>query len=122
VALAYTPDCRWRNRTEFPSGRTEIEAFWVRKWRRELDYRLIKKLWGFRENRMAVRFACEYYDDNGRWFRADGKENWQFNAAGLMEVRFASINEHPIAETERKFHWVLSRRSDNHSGLTELGL
>jgi nuclear transport factor 2 (NTF2) superfamily protein len=122
VALAYTPDCQWRNRTEFPSGRTEIQAFLVRKWRRELDYRLIKELWGFRGNRMAVRFAYEYHDDNGQWFRAYGNENWQFNAAGLMEVRFASINEHPIAETERKFHWVLGRRPDDHPGLTELGL
>jgi nuclear transport factor 2 (NTF2) superfamily protein len=122
VVLAYTPDCQWRNRTEFPSGRTEIQAFLVRKWRRELDYRLIKELWGFRGNRMAVRFAYEYHDDNGQWFRAYGNENWQFNAAGLMEVRFASINEHPIAETERKFHWVLGRRPDDHPGLTELGL
>jgi nuclear transport factor 2 (NTF2) superfamily protein len=122
VVLAYTPDCQWRNRTEFPSGRTEIEAFLVRKWRRELDYRLIKELWGFRGNRMAVRFAYEYHDDSGQWFRAYGNENWQFNAAGLMEVRFASINEHPIAETERKFHWVLGRRPDDHPGLTELGL
>jgi len=109
VVLAYTTDCRWRNRTEFPSGRIEIEAFLVRKWRRELDYRLIKELWGFRGNRMAVRFAYEYHDDNGQWFRAYGNENWQFNAAGLMEVRFASINEHPIAETERKFRWPLGR-------------
>ena len=122
VVLAYTSDCRWRNRTEFPSGHTEIEAFLDRKWRRELDYRLIKEVWGFRGNRMAVRFAYEYHDDNGRWFRAYGNENWQFNAAGLMEVRFASINEHPIAETERKFHWVLGRRPDDHPGLTELGL
>ncbi len=122
VALAYTPDCHWRNRTEFPSGRTEIEAFLVRKWRRELDYRLIKELWGFRGNRMAVRFAYEYHDDGGQWFRAYGNENWQFNAAGLMEVRFASINEHPIAETERKFHWMLGRRPEDHPGLTELGL
>jgi nuclear transport factor 2 (NTF2) superfamily protein len=122
VVLAYTTDCRWRNRTEFPSGRIEIEAFLVRKWRRELDYRLIKELWGFRGNRMAVRFAYEYHDDSGQWFRAYGNENWQFNAAGLMEVRFASINEHPIAETERKFHWVLGRRPDDHPGLTELGL
>ena len=122
VVLAYTPDCQWRNRTEFPSGRTEIEAFLVRKWRRELDYRLIKELWGFRGNRMAVRFAYEYHDDNGQWFRAYGNKNWQFNAAGLMEVRFASIDEHPIAETERKFHWVLGRRPDDHPGLTELGL
>jgi nuclear transport factor 2 (NTF2) superfamily protein len=122
VVLAYTTDCRWRNRTEFPSGRIEIEAFLVRKWRRELNYRLIKELWGFRGNRMAVRFAYEYHDDSGQWFRAYGNENWQFNVAGLMEVRFASINEHPIAETERKFHWVLGRRPDDHPGLTELGL
>ena len=122
VVLAYTTDCRWRNRTEFPSGRIEIEAFLLRKWRRELDYRLIKELWGFRGNRMAVRFAYEYHDDSGQWFRAYGNENWQFNAAGLMEVRFASINEHPIAETERKFHWVLGRRPNDHPGLTELGL
>ena len=122
VVLAYTTYCRWRNRTEFPSGRIEIEAFLVRKWRRELDYRLIKELWGFRGSRMAVRFAYEYHDDSGQWFRAYGNENWQFDAAGLMEVRFASINEHPIAETERKFHWVLGRRPDDHPGLTELGL
>ena len=122
VVLAYTTDYRWRNRTEFPSGRIEIEAFLVRKWRRELDYRLIKELWGFRGNRMAVRFAYEYHDDSGQWFRAYGNENWQFNAAGLMEVRFASINEHPIAETKRKFHWVLGRQPDDHPGLTELGL
>jgi nuclear transport factor 2 (NTF2) superfamily protein len=122
VALAYTPGCRWRNRTEFPSGRTEIEAFLVRKWQRELDYRLIKELWGFRGNRMAVRFCYEYHNDSGQWFRAYGNENWQFNAAGLMELRFASINEQPIAEAERKFHWMLGRRPDDHPGLTELGL
>ena len=122
VVVAYTTDCRWRNRTEFPSGRIEIEAFLVRKWRRELNYRLIKELWGFRGNRMAVRFAYEYHDDSGQWFRAYGNENWQFNVAGLMDVRFASINEHPIAETERKFRWVLGRRPDDHPGLTELGL
>ena len=122
VVLAYTTDCRWRNRIEFPSGRIEIGAFLVRKWRRELNYRLIKELWDFRGNRMAVRFSYEYHDDSGQWFRAYGNENWQFDAAGLMEVRFASINEHPIAETERKFHWVLGRRPDDHPGLTELGL
>ncbi len=122
VVLAYTADCRWRNRTEFPCGRREIEAFLVRKWRRELDYRLIKELWGFRENRMAVRFAYEYHDDSGQWFRAYGNENWQFDAAGLMELRFASINEHLISEAERKFHWSLGRRPDDHSGLTDLGL
>lgn len=121
VALAYTPDSQWRNRAEFPCGRTEIEAFLTRKWRRELDYRLIKELWAFAGNRIAVRFAYEYHDDSGQWFRAYGNENWQFNAEGLMKLRFASINEHPIAAAERKFHWPLGRRPDNHPGLTELG-
>lgn len=122
VALAYTPDSRWRNRTEFPVGRAEIEAFLTRKWRRELDYRLIKELWGFRNNRIAVRFAYEYRDDSGHWFRAYGNENWQFDAEGYMELRFASINEMPIADAERKFHWPLGRRPDDHPGLSELGL
>jgi nuclear transport factor 2 (NTF2) superfamily protein len=122
VALAYTPDSRWRNRTEFPVGRTEIEAFLTRKWRRELDYRLIKELWGFRENRIAVRFAYEYRDDSGHWFRAYGNENWQFDQDGYMELRFASINEMPIAESDRKFHWPLGRRPDDHPGLSDLGL
>lgn len=122
VALAYTPDSRWRNRTEFPVGRAEIEAFLTRKWRRELDYRLIKELWGFRLNRIAVRFAYEYRDDSGHWFRAYGNENWQFDADGYMELRFASINEMPIAENERKFHWPLGRRPDDHPGLSDLGL
>ncbi len=122
VALAYTPDSRWRNRTEFPVGRAEIEAFLTRKWRRELDYRLIKELWGFRNNRIAVRFAYEYRDDSGHWFRAYGNENWQFDAEGYMELRFASINEMPIAEAERKFHWPLGRRPDDHPGLSDLGL
>lgn len=122
VVLAYTLDCRWRNRAEFPCGRKEIEAFLVRKWRRELDYRLIKELWGFRGNRIAVRFAYEYRDDSGQWFRAYGNENWQFNAEGLMELRFASINEHPIGEAERKFHWPLGPRPGDHPGLTDLGL
>nr|WP_295745582.1 nuclear transport factor 2 family protein [uncultured Acidocella sp.] len=121
VALAYTPDSQWRNRAEFPCDRTEIEAFLTRKWRRELDYRLIKELWAFAGNRIAVRFAYEYHDDSGQWFRAYGNENWQFNAEGLMKLRFASINEHPIAAAERKFHWPLGRRPDNHPGLTELG-
>lgn len=121
VALAYTPDSQWRNRAEFPCGRTEIEAFLTRKWRRELDYRLIKELLAFAGNRIAVRFAYEYHDDSGQWFRAYGNENWQFNAEGLMKLRFASINEHPIAAAERKFHWPLGRRPDNHPGLTELG-
>lgn len=121
VALAYTPDSQWRNRAEFPRGRTEIEAFLARKWARELDYRLIKELWAFSGNRIAVRFAYEYHDDSGQWFRAYGNENWQFDADGLMELRFASINEHPIAAAERKFHWPLGRRPDDHPGLTELG-
>jgi nuclear transport factor 2 (NTF2) superfamily protein len=121
VALAYTPDCRWRNRAEFPVGRAEIEAFLTRKWNRELDYRLIKELWAHSGNRIAVRFAYEFHDDSGQWFRAYGNENWQFDADGLMELRLASINEHPIAETDRKFHWPLGRRPDDHPGLSEFG-
>ena len=121
-ALAYTPDSRWRNRVEFPRGRTQIEAFLTRKWARELDYRLIKELWTFAGDRIAVRFAYEYHDDSGQWFRAYGNENWQFDAAGLMELRFASINEHPITETERKFRWPLGRRPDDHPSLSDLGL
>ena len=122
VALAYTPDSKWRNRAEFINGRAEIEAFLTRKWARELDYRLIKEVWTFGENRIAVRFAYEYHDDSGNWFRAYGNENWQFDAEGYMEVRIASINEHPIAEEERKLHWPLGRRPDDHPGLSELGL
>jgi len=122
VALAYTPDSRWRNRAEFINGRAGIEAFLTRKWARELDYRLIKEVWTFAENRIAVRFAYEYHDDSGTWFRAYGNENWQFDAEGSMEVRIASINEHPITEAERKFHWPLGRRPDDHPGLSELGL
>lgn len=122
VALAYTPDCHWRNRAEFPVGRAEIEAFLTRKWRRELDYRLIKELWAYTGNRIAVRFAYEYRDDSGQWFRAYGNENWQFAEDGLMELRLASINEHPIAQAERKFHWPLGRRPEDHASLRELGL
>ncbi len=122
VALAYTLDSRWRNRAEFPCGRAQIEAFLTRKWARELDYRLIKELWTFAGNRIAVRFAYEYHDDSGQWFRAYGSENWQFDAAGLMEVRFSSINEHTISETERKFRWPLGRRPDDHPSLSDLGL
>jgi nuclear transport factor 2 (NTF2) superfamily protein len=122
VALAYTLDSRWRNRVEFPRGRQEIEALLVRKWSRELDYRLIKELWAFHGNRIAVRFAYEYHDDSGLWFRAYGNENWQFDADGLMETRFASINECPITEAERKFRWALGRRPDGHAGLSDLGL
>jgi nuclear transport factor 2 (NTF2) superfamily protein len=122
VALAYTPDCRWRNRVEFPQGREEIEAFLTRKWSREREYRLIKELWTFSGNRIAVRFAYEYHDDSGQWFRAYGNENWQFDRDGLMELRIASINEHPIAEPDRKFRWTIGRRPDDHPGLSDLGL
>lgn len=122
VTLAYTPESQWRNRAEFPRGRAEIEAFLIRKWSRELDYRLIKELWTFAGNRIAVRFAYEYHDDSGQWFRAYGNENWAFNTDGLMALRFASINEHPIAEADRKFHWPLGRRPDDHPGLSNLGL
>jgi len=121
VALAYTPDSRWRNRAEFVNGRAEIEAFLTRKWTRELDYRLVKEVWAHDGNRIAVRFAYEFHDDSGQWFRAYGNENWQFNAEGLMELRLASINEHPIAEADRKFHWPLGRRPDNHPGLSDMG-
>jgi nuclear transport factor 2 (NTF2) superfamily protein len=122
VALAYTEDSRWRNRAEFVEGRTEIEAFLTRKWRRELDYRLIKELWAFAGNRIAVRFAYEYHDDSGNWFRAYGNENWEFDEDGLMRVRFASINDLPIGVGERKFFWALGRRPDEHAGLSALGL
>ena len=122
VALAYTLNSRWRNRTEFLTGRDAIEAFLARKWARELDYRLIKDVWTHAGNRIAVRFAYEYHDDSGTWFRAYGNENWQFDAAGLMERRMASINEHPITEADRKFHWPLGRRPDDHPGLSLLGL
>ena len=122
VALAYTPDSQWRNRAEFLTGRAEIEAFLARKWARELDYRLIKELWAFRDDRIAVRFAYEWRDDSGHWFRSYGNENWEFDARGLMRRRIASINDLPIAEAERKFHWPLGRRPDDHAGLGELGL
>ena len=122
VALAYTPDSKWRNRAEFISGREEIEAFLNRKWARELDYHLIKEVWAHADNRIAVRFAYEYRDDSGHFFRAYGNENWQFDADGLMERRIASINEHSITEADRKFRWPLGRRPDDHPGLSELGL
>lgn len=122
VALAYTEDSRWRNRAEFINGRAAIEAFLTRKWARELDYRLIKELWTFAGNRIAVRFAYEFHDDSGTWFRAYGNENWEFDADGLMRRRIASINEHPIAEAQRKFHWPLGRRPDDHPELSTLGL
>ena len=121
VALAYTADSAWRNRAEFITGRDEIVGFLTRKWKRELDYRLIKELWTFAGNRIAVRFAYEFRDDSGSWFRAYGNENWEFDADGLMRRRIASINEHPIAEADRKFHWPLGRRPDDHPGLSELG-
>jgi nuclear transport factor 2 (NTF2) superfamily protein len=122
VALAYSPDTSWRNRSEFVTGRDEVVAFLERKWARELDYRLIKELWAFREDRIAVRFAYEYHDDSGNWFRAYGNENWAFDEQGLMRHRFASINDLPIAESERLFHWTLGPRPEGHPGLSELGL
>lgn len=122
VALAYTPDSRWRNRAEFVTGRAEIEAFLARKWHRELDYRLIKELWAWQTNRIAVRFAYEWRDDSGSWTRSYGNENWEFDEEGLMRSRFASINDLRISEEERLFRWPLGRRPDEHPGLTELGL
>jgi len=122
VALAYTEDTHWRNRAEFPRGRAEVEAFLSRKWTRELDYRLIKELWAFAGNRIAVRYAYEYRDDSGHWFRAYGNENWEFADDGLMHRRFASINELPIAESDRKFRWPLGPRPDDHPGLSDLDL
>jgi nuclear transport factor 2 (NTF2) superfamily protein len=119
VALAYSPATRWRNRAEFARGRSEVEQLLCRKWQRELDYRLIKELWAFCGHRIAVRFAYEYHDDAGNWFRAYGNENWEFAADGLMMHRHASINEHPIAERERQFFWPLGRRPDDHPGLTD---
>lgn len=121
VALAYAPNSQWRNRAEFLNGRAAIEAFLTRKWTRELDYRLIKELWTFAGTRIAVRFAYEYHDDSGNWFRAYGNENWEFDADGLMRRRLASINEQPIAEQDRKFHWPLGRRPDGHPGLSDFG-
>ena len=122
VSLAYTVDSQWRNRVEFLDGRDEIRAFLTRKWSKELDYRLIKELWGFRENRMAVRFAYEWHDDSGQWFRSYGNELWEFDEHGLMRRRIASINDLPIAEAERKYFWPAGRRPDGHPGLSELGL
>jgi nuclear transport factor 2 (NTF2) superfamily protein len=122
VALVYTADTRWRNRAEFPVGRDEVRAFLQRKWERELDYRLIKELWACAGNRIAVRFAYEWHDDSGQWFRSYGNENWEFNDAGFMRVRYASINDRPIRSSERLFHWPLGRRPDDHAGLSDLGL
>jgi uncharacterized protein len=122
VATVYTSDSRWRNRAEFICGTEEIIAFLTRKWARELDYRLIKELWAFEDNRIAVRFAYEWHDDSGNWFRSYGNENWEFDNNGLMGVRHASINDLPISESARKYHWPLGRRPDEHPGLSELGL
>jgi nuclear transport factor 2 (NTF2) superfamily protein len=122
VALAYTADSQWRNRAEFPVGRAEIEQFLIRKWNRELDYRLIKELWAHEGNRIAVRFAYEWRDDAGNWFRSYGNENWEFDDLGLMRRRLASINDRPIAAADRKFHWPLGRRPDDHPSLSDLGL
>jgi nuclear transport factor 2 (NTF2) superfamily protein len=122
VALAYTPDSQWRNRAEFITGRAAIESFLTRKWHRELDYRLIKELWAFNDNRIAVRFAYEWHDDSGTWFRSYGNENWEFDEHGLMRRRIASINDVPIADSDRKFFWPLGRRPDDHPGLNDLGL
>ena len=122
VALAYSEDSRWRNRAEFPVGRAEIVQFLTRKWARELDYRLIKELWAFEGPRIAVRFAYEWRDDSGQWYRSYGNENWEFDDYGLMKKRYASINDLPIAEAGRMYRWPLGRRPDQHPGLSELGL
>ena len=122
VSTAYTVDSVWRNRAEFVSGRSAIVEFLKRKWTRELDYRLIKELWAFHENRIAVRFAYEWHDDSGQWFRSYGNENWEFDGSGLMRRRIASINDLPIREAERQYRWPLGRRPDDHPGLSDLGL
>jgi len=121
VSLAYTPDCHWRNRTEFLQGREQIVGFLTRKWAKELDYRLIKELWGFRDNRMAVRFAYEWHDESGDWFRSYGNELWEFSPRGLMSRRVASINDARIDEGDRKYLWPLGRRPDDHPSLSDLG-
>jgi uncharacterized protein len=122
VAMAYTVDSRWRNRSEFIEGRDAIQAFLTRKWTVELEYRLIKEVWAFRENRIAVRFAYEWHNDSGQWFRSYGNENWEFDEHGLMRLRIASINDLPIAPNERKYHWPQGRRPDDHPSLSALGL
>ena len=122
VVRVYTEDTRWRNRSEFPFGREQVRAFLQRKWARELDYRLIKELWACDGPRIAVRFAYEWRDDSGQWFRSYGNENWEFTPQGLMARRYASINDLPIAESQRLFKWPLGRRPDDHAGLSELGL
>lgn len=122
VALAYTVDSQWRNRAEFVTGRAAIEAFLSRKWQKELDYRLIKELWAHDGNRIAVRFAYEWHDDSGNWYRSYGNENWEFDENGLMQRRFARINDAPMREADRKFFWPLGRRPDDHPSLSDLGL
>jgi nuclear transport factor 2 (NTF2) superfamily protein len=122
VVLAYTEDTRWRNRAEFLEGRAQVKDFLTRKWQRELDYRLIKEVWAFRDNRIAVRFAYEWHDDGGQWFRSYGNENWEFSAEGLMAVRIASINDLVIAESDRRYRWPLGPRPSDHPGLSALGL
>lgn len=122
ISLVYTEDSQWRNRAEFPRGRQEIIEFLTRKWARELDYRLIKELWAFEGNRIAVRFAYEWHDNNGQWYRSYGNENWEFNEQGLMQRRFASINDLAIKESERLFFWPLGRRPDDHPNLSDLNL
>jgi nuclear transport factor 2 (NTF2) superfamily protein len=122
VSLAYTPQSAWRNRAEFATGRAEIVAFLRRKWAKELDYRLIKELWAYTDNRIAVRFAYEWHDDSGNWFRSYGNENWEFDEHGLMARRFACINDLPISEADRLYRWPLGRRPDDHPGLSDLGL
>ena len=122
VSLAYTPDSVWRNRAEFFTGREAIQQFLTRKWAKELDYRLIKELWACQGNRIAVRFAYEWHDDSGNWFRSYGNENWEFDDQGFMRRRIASINDLPISATDRKYRWPLGRRPDDHPGLSALGL
>lgn len=122
VCLAYSLDTQWRNRAEFSSGREEARQFLARKWKKELEYRLIKELWAFTGNRIAVRYAYEWRDDSGNWFRSYGNENWEFGGDGLMERRFSCINDMPIKESERRFHWPLGRRPDDHPGLSDLGM
>lgn len=122
VSLAYTPDSVWRNRAEIFSGRAAIEEFLTRKWAKELDYRLIKELWACTDSRISVRFAYEWRDDSGNWFRSYGNENWEFDENGFMKRRIASINDLPISPEQRKYHWSLGRRPDDHPGLSDLGL
>lgn len=122
VALAYSLDTEWRNRAEFTHGREEARQFLARKWNKELEYRLIKELWAFTDNRIAVRYAYEWHDDSGNWFRSYGNENWEFGADGLMQRRFSCINDVPIKESDRRFHWPLGRSPDDHPGLSDLGM